>query len=522
MATTKGFIKDWKGNKMLPITRGELVLDKDGNIALTSPYFAAGGNNEYGLISKTDLAKISGSSGESLGDIYNKLSYINSGIKVGNTALKFYDDASGAQKYISIAGTNGVSVGVNDNSIQVALSTVLDDEVEISNQVIKNITVDTFGRVTSVSTGTLSNSEIPSTLQNKTLTGCTTTNVPEVDNALVNKKYVDDAVAGATGIATGALKFGGTITTQSDLSTLLSNTNNVNSYYKITENREILTELLATPHTGILNSDGDAILAKAGDTVIIHKSTPASSPKFVYVPSADEYFVSVVQGNKKATSTHQNVTVDFADIFGVSVTNGYVKVGMSPASASQDGYLSKEDYATFKNSAGRTIEYEETTKETDAGAYLIGTFTVGTTDYAVYGKNNVSSLTLEGGTESDPAVKLKFTETGQEAKYITVSGGSGVKVSKTNDSIVLAADITSGNATYITASGNTVSAKLGSFTEDGYTNGLVSFEQLINALTNLSQNLTEVITTSLYVSTEDGGSYKYGSSTLVTAITVDI
>ena len=32
MATNKGFIKDWKGNKILPITRGELVLDKDGNI----------------------------------------------------------------------------------------------------------------------------------------------------------------------------------------------------------------------------------------------------------------------------------------------------------------------------------------------------------------------------------------------------------------------------------------------------------------------------------------------------------
>lgn len=521
MATTKGFIKDWKGNKMLPITRGELVLDKDGNIALTSPYFAAGGDNAYGLISSADLAKISGNQAGSLGDIYNKLSYINSGIKVGDTTLKFYDDTSGTQKYISITGTNGVSVGVNDNSIQVALSTVLDKKVEISDQVIKNITVDTFGRVTAVSTGTLSNSEIPSTLTNKTLTGCTTTNVPEVENALVNKKYVDDAVAGATGIATGALKFGGTLTKDSTLSTLLTNAN-VNSYYKIVDNIEISLDQLITPHTGILNSDANAILAKAGDTVIIHKTTPTSDPLFVYIPSADEYFVSVVQGSKKATSTHQNVTVDFADIFGVSVTNGYVTVGMSPASTDQDGYLSKGDYAKFTEVAGRTIEYEEATKETDAGAYLIGTFTVGTTDYEVYGKNNVSSLTLEGGTESDPSVKLKFTETGQTDKYITVSGRSGVKVSKTDDSIVLEAVVTSGNTTYLTTSGNTVSAKLGQFTEDGYTDGLVSFEQLLQALTNLSQNLTEVITTSLYVSTEDGGSYKYGSDTLKAAIDLTI
>ena len=39
---TKGFIKDWNGNKMLPITRGELVLDVEGNGALTSNLFLAG------------------------------------------------------------------------------------------------------------------------------------------------------------------------------------------------------------------------------------------------------------------------------------------------------------------------------------------------------------------------------------------------------------------------------------------------------------------------------------------------
>jgi hypothetical protein len=33
---TKGFIKTFSGERLLPITRGELVLDQDGNIALTS------------------------------------------------------------------------------------------------------------------------------------------------------------------------------------------------------------------------------------------------------------------------------------------------------------------------------------------------------------------------------------------------------------------------------------------------------------------------------------------------------
>lgn len=55
MATQKGFIKDWAGRHILPITRGELVLDQDGNIALNSKYFLAGENGtQYGLITAAE------------------------------------------------------------------------------------------------------------------------------------------------------------------------------------------------------------------------------------------------------------------------------------------------------------------------------------------------------------------------------------------------------------------------------------------------------------------------------------
>jgi hypothetical protein len=63
MATTnyKGFIKDVENNTILPFTRGELVLDKDGNVALTSEYFVAGQINDdiknmYGLVSASERA----------------------------------------------------------------------------------------------------------------------------------------------------------------------------------------------------------------------------------------------------------------------------------------------------------------------------------------------------------------------------------------------------------------------------------------------------------------------------------
>jgi hypothetical protein len=68
--TTKGFIKDWQGNKILPITRGELVLDCLGNVALTSDRFLAGelkdadgniiANDKPGLITAAERAVLKG------------------------------------------------------------------------------------------------------------------------------------------------------------------------------------------------------------------------------------------------------------------------------------------------------------------------------------------------------------------------------------------------------------------------------------------------------------------------------
>jgi hypothetical protein len=54
---------------MLPITRGELVLDANGNIALTSDLFLAGkftdadGNGLPGLITAAERAMLNGAGG---------------------------------------------------------------------------------------------------------------------------------------------------------------------------------------------------------------------------------------------------------------------------------------------------------------------------------------------------------------------------------------------------------------------------------------------------------------------------
>ena len=90
MATKKGFIKDFYGNKLLPITRGELILDANGQIALFSDLFAAT-TEHAGLMTSAEKAMLNGGSGNSLADVYTKLEYINESLQVNETYLSFFN-----------------------------------------------------------------------------------------------------------------------------------------------------------------------------------------------------------------------------------------------------------------------------------------------------------------------------------------------------------------------------------------------------------------------------------------------
>lgn len=176
MAITKGFIKDWKGQRILPITRAELVLDQNGNPAFTSALFEAGrvnadgSVNQYGLISAAERALITGAStGQGISDIYTKLGQINSGLYFNNTALKFYDaDGKATPIKVNSIGDGALAITLSGNEVNLGL-TDLKVASTITGQILKNITVDNFGRVTAVSGGALLDSEIPDTLTGKKL-----------------------------------------------------------------------------------------------------------------------------------------------------------------------------------------------------------------------------------------------------------------------------------------------------------------------------------------------------------------
>lgn len=535
MATTtiKGFIKDWQGNKLLPITRGELVLDSKGFMALASAEFLAGthtdadGNKLPGLITAAERAMLTGGSGQNISDVYTKLGYINSGLKVGETALHFYETVENVTTAtpISIIGSEGVTVGIANNTLNISLTSVLSDTTTITNGIVRNITVDKYGRVTAVSSGALLDADIPQTLSGKILSGCTVAAAPTADLGIANKKYVDDKVAVANGIATGALKFAGAIGTQTELDTIWAGiAERKNNYYKVTptEILEIAVEKLHYPP----QTSGNITL-KTGDTLIVYDNPTTSTTKFVYIPSADDITSIAVQknGSDVLKPTIGNVGLNFSEVFDVTAVGATATITLAKASATTNGYLSKEDYAKFAGyETNLAVSYAPTITDQTIGHYTIGTLTIGGTEHVIYGKNNVSSLTLVDGTGENPTDNpiLRFTENGT-ATDTTFKGAAGVRVKKNGSSIEFAAnvDVDSASDSYLTAQGNQIGVKLGTVSENGYSDGLVDFKTFYPVLSAVA-NSVEKIENSLFGIATSATEYRYGSDAMIAAITLTI
>lgn len=523
MATTtiKGFIKDWQGNKLLPITRGELVLDQNGQVALQSELFLAK-DGHPGLVTAAERAMLSGGTGQSISDVYSKLEYVNAGLKIGDTALHFYD-ASGATP-ITVAGTNGVTVATVDNNIAVSLTEINTQAIEKTSTILRGITVDKYGRVTAVSDGALLDADIPQTLSGKILSGCTVAAAPTSDLGIANKKYVDEKVAIANGIATGALKFAGAIGTTTELNTILSGLDaRKNNYYKVTPSETLEIDVLNLHYPP---KQSGKITLKTGDTLIVYYNPATSTTKFVYIPSADDITSITVYGNGKGDFTNKigNVVLNFSEVFDVTDLGNTATITLAKASATTDGYLSQEDYAKFAGyETNLAVSYAPTVND-KTGNYTIGTLTIGGTEHVIYGQNNISSLALVDGTGENPADNpiLRFTENGT-ATDTTFKGAAGVRVKKNGSSIEFAADVDvdSASDSYLTAQGNQIGVKLGTVSENGYTDGLVDFKTFYPVLSAVA-NSVEKIENSLFGVATSVTEYRYGSDAMIAAITLTI
>lgn len=483
MGTVKGFIKDWAGRRILPITRAELILDQDGNPAFTSKYFEAGYNgNEYGLISASERALITGgSTGQGISDIYAKLGQINTGLYFNDAVLKFYDNTGAATPIkVGSVGDGRINISLDGNNVNLSLEDIKATNT-ISGSIIKNITVDAFGRVVAVSGGDLTNAEIPGILTGKTLSGCTTTSVGSDDNSIPNKAYVDQKFAESTGIATGALRFKGSLNSADAANAKLTNSSYLNDYYKVSGEFDISSSDIYE-----YSGDDTSVTVKIGDTLIIYAPTGTTSrAKFVHIPTGDDITTITVKGDSNTSDaiTHavNNVKLRFSSPFNVindGLSSAYVE--LKAASSDTDGYLSKEDYIKFANyNSALRVVYSGTfdSESAENGLYKLGTLTIGGSSKNIIAKNNISNLSLSSTTDNVPVIK--FTETGVADVDIAFKSSGGINITKNNNDVEFAAanTVTPTSNSYLKITdGYKFGVILGSIDESNQvTEGLVNF-----------------------------------------------
>lgn len=545
MATNKGFITDWLGNKLLPVTRGELVLDSSGNVALNSSEFLAGVNGaQFGLVTAAERAMLTGDlSGGSGGiaDLYNKVNYINEGLKFNNTVLKFFaDDGTSTPINIVSQGEGRLDITSNSNNVvNFGLTPITTASTTIS-QIVRNIEVDKFGRVTSVSGGNLVNSDIPyeiggKVIKDSELSGCviTQTDFGTDGTAIVNKAYVDSKFREVTGIASGALRFGGPLNDADQAEECLQLLHQY-KYFKVTTDFYLtVSSFYNSPEVG---SSG-TFKVKVGDTLIVYPTD--STYKFVYIPSGDD--ITTITVGKQDSNVlnraigHVNLQFDGCfDVINPITGSNTAKISILQASATQDGYLSKEDYQKFlnyKTAISYTGEFSS-----GYGVYKIGTLNVNGVDNIIYGINSVSQLSVTDGTTNAYNPILKFTETGQADVDITLQGYNGIKVKRsgntiefTSDNVVLDQEVPQVNnqrtAKYLTITdGYKFAVQLGSSNSDGTVreDGLTDYSQFAALVRKVSTNTTfEIINYSLS-DEENADQYRYGNDKLKAAVTVTI
>lgn len=502
--TLKGFIKDYNDNRLLPITRAELVLDANGFIAMHSEQFAAAvpdpSNSEdkgkWGLISPEDLALVRTLKGGSTGNgtiatIQQQLAalYSNLGLKVGDSSVKFYDSQNNQFNDIILEGDTNITVTTAGNTIKLALNQVT--TTKTGSGVITEITTDGYGRVTSI-TGSSSLSGL--SLQSSTVT------MSEADDSIVNKKYVDDKFNEANNTALGALKFGGVIPYQDELDNIgKALQSKVNSYFKIGKDGLILK-------AEYLLEGNSNITLKAGDTVIVHKNSDGTG--FVYIPSGDEPITTLTvqdDAGGKVESAVGAVTLKFASPFIVTKQSDTTAAISLPYLGTDlnatHGLLSRDEYNKFMQYSAKSMSYTATVTSTSPDSYTLGQISFGEgTGTPIYGQNTTYTLGLDNGyTEGtnvakDP--KLTFTPSSGTASEIQFKGTTGLEIAKNGNNIQFTPKITSTTTDYLTADGSQVGVVMGKVEEGQIVNGLIDYSTTLGFVNQVHQTSVqfEVVT----------------------------
>ena len=527
--TYKGFVKDYQGNIMLPITRAELVLDQHGKIAFHSDDFLAttgpNGEDRPGLLKASERYLLfggttpeGGTSQGGIAEIMGMLSILQNGIKINGTQLKLYTSATNATP-VNFTSDDTINIDVDSNNkVTFGLAEIHTTAPQINNTVVRNIAVDAYGRITQVSG---SNDFSNTTLKNGVLENFTTStdDIATNDRALVNKKYVDSKFSEAIQETTGSLKFGGSINGTNAVNKLTAD--NLYYYYKATSSFTLQKDYL---HSATENNNANAFV-DVGDTLIVYLEG-TSSYKFVHIPSGDD-ITSITVGEVGAAESVLkaavgNVSLQFGSIFNVSANDKTAAIDLPAAGANESGtavsgYLKGEDWLRFNQCAVKlgATSYTDKSSETTGESYTLGQLKIGDVTTPVLGKKNVYTTTLTGTV-------FDFKKNGVTQSSITYRGGNGINVTKQADSdtLIFTSTNESESNDYLTITDNhKFKIKIGSISDNKLNNGLVDYEEFSRTISKIYTDTNHflIIENSLTNSEKD---YHYGSTALINAITI--
>ena len=549
MAIKKGFIKDYVDNTLLPITRGELVLDSKGRIALTSEEFAADKEgNAYGLISKIDLntlraLQVPETEGGSLTDIYNKLNSINDGIVINNIPVNFYNENSPQRFFLHFDDPLAFEKDSADE-YHVTLKPLHQEESKDINPA-STITIDRFGRITGVESTLIASDSIEETLSNKKLQGCTVSAMGTSDDSVVSKQYVDKLFEDNTGIvSSGALKFAGSISTRPELETVLNSPDSVNKYFIVSRDFVVDGDWVYTA-----NNSSEDFYAKAGDTLIIYKATESVYAKVVCIPSADDLVTSIKvsdnQGNQMDFASGP-VTLQFGSYFKVSnVTPNVANIGLTIpiASSTLNGLMSSDLYNKLQNCVSHdSIGYTSVYDENSDYNYKLGTLNIGQNPINIYGINYEYYLSADSKNPIIHFGKKKSDTELESESSIAFVGKAGIEVAKTQNNEIEIVSTLNGVEQIVPQGDNSRKVRYITVDEDGgihatigesddngnvIQDGLTDFSQfndLFNVVGRVILTYTkfEEINYSLFNPSPGKDEYSYGNKALLDAITVEI
>lgn len=500
MSNIKGFITDINNNTILPITRGELVLDGNGKVALHSSEFAAD-ENQYGLLSNEhykvlqSLGSSNDPNADSLAAIATKLTAINDGIQVGNTTLHFYDTNIQSTPIIFTSSDTVILTAETGNKITASLKPLQDNPTATEN-VVANVTVDEYGRVTQISPTTA--------LSGVNLIGCTSEQVLDTasEAAIVNKKYVDDRFNGISAISTGALKFKGPVQTSEGIETLLEE----GAYY-------LAANVLENLEARLFHGKTQEVTVNRGDTLIAHSMQGAL--KFTIIPSGDDgtYINLSDSANGKTIIGVGTSNIALASPFVLKndTVSNITTISIPEANTSTAGIISSELYNKILQATAKSMSY----------------------DQIVTGGLTIGQITIGDGTETPidiqiPNYSLKYDNnvikwSGHDNEKLNIKFEGGLQSTHSSDTCTV--NLVTDNK-YLKVENGVLTAIISKSENNAFTPGLIDNE--------LFSNCTAVLATAAYYKPiskslnnnelENDGrtNYQYGSDHLRAAIKVTI